>query len=246
MSHCCLQGFQWDGTPNGKESTLAKNKAYITGSNPDVAILVIPDLFGWTFTNERLLSDHYASEVDATVFMPDFFGGEVIPPEIISDHARLAAFDLTGWHARNSKEVRWPELLSCVQALRAQYKRVGVLGYCYGGWSSFRLGSKSHSPPLVDCISAAHPTWLTKEEIDDIGVPVQILAPEVDPAFTPELKKYANEVVPTKGVPYDYQFFPEVEHGFATRGNPDDEKERRAMVRGKNVQVAWMREWLHG
>jgi hypothetical protein len=72
MSHCCLQGFQWDGTPNGKESTLASNKAYITGSNPDVAILVIPDLFGWTCTNERLLSDHYASEVDATVFMPDF------------------------------------------------------------------------------------------------------------------------------------------------------------------------------
>jgi dienelactone hydrolase len=72
----------------------------------------------------------------------------------------------------------------------------------------FPLGIQSHSPPLVDCISAAHPTWLTKEEIDDIGVPVQILAPEVDPAFTPELKAYANSVIPTKGVPYDYQFFP--------------------------------------
>jgi hypothetical protein len=70
-SQCCLQGFQWNGTPTGKESTLADNKAYVTGSNPDVAIMVIPDLFGWTFVNERLLSDHYAKEVDATVFMPD-------------------------------------------------------------------------------------------------------------------------------------------------------------------------------
>jgi hypothetical protein len=72
MSHrCCLQGFEWEGTPTGKESTLANNKAYVTGSNPDVAIMVITDLFGWTFVNERLLSDHYANGVDATVYMPD-------------------------------------------------------------------------------------------------------------------------------------------------------------------------------
>jgi dienelactone hydrolase len=170
----------------------------------------------------------------------------VIPPEIVRDNARLAAFDLESFKEKNDKDVRWPELLSCVEALRSKYKRVGIIGYCYGGWSSFHLGSKNHSPPLVHCISTAHPTWLTREEIDDIGVPVQILAPEFDPLFTPELKAYANSVIPTKGVPYDYQFFPGVEHAFATRGNPEDEKEKRAMIRGKNAQVAWMREWLHG
>jgi dienelactone hydrolase len=98
----------------------------------------------------------------------------------------------------------------------------------------------------VSGISTAHPTLLTKEEIDGIGVPVQICAPEVDNAFTPELKAYANEVIPTKGVPYDYQYFPGVEHAFATRGNLDDEKEKRAMLRAKRAQVGWMREWLHG
>jgi hypothetical protein len=70
MAQCCLQGFQWDGKPNGKESTLAENKTYVTGSNPNVAIMVIADFFGWTFRNERLLSDHYAKEADVTVFMP--------------------------------------------------------------------------------------------------------------------------------------------------------------------------------
>lgn len=170
----------------------------------------------------------------------------MIPPEIVRDNSRLAAFDLESFKEKNDKDVRWPELLSCVEVLRSKYKRVGIIGYCYGGWSSFRLGSKNHSPPLVHCISTAHPTWLTREEIDDIGVPVQILAPEFDPPFTPELKAYANSVIPTKGVPYDYQFFPGVEHAFATRGNPEDEKEKRAMIRGKNAQVAWMREWLHG
>ncbi|KAF2663572.1 dienelactone hydrolase [Microthyrium microscopicum] len=233
-SECCLRGFQWDGTPIGKESTLANNKAYVVGSNADVAIMVIPDLFGWTFVNERLLSDYYAKEVNATVYMPDFFGGVVMPTEIVRDYSRFGELDLDKFHKDNSKEVRWPELLACVQALRSQYKCIGIIGYCYGGWSNFRLGSKEYSPRLVECISTAHPTWLTKEEIDNIGVPVQILAPEVDPAFTPELKAYANA------------YFPGVEHAFATRGNPDDGVEKRAMIRGKNAQVAWMKEWLHG
>lgn len=70
---CCLKGFKWDGTPEGKESTLAENKAYVTGSNSDVAIMVVADLFGWTFLNTRLLSDHYASEADATVYLPDLY-----------------------------------------------------------------------------------------------------------------------------------------------------------------------------
>jgi hypothetical protein len=36
-----------------------------------------------TFPSVRLLADHYAQEADATVYVPDFFGGEVVPFEII-------------------------------------------------------------------------------------------------------------------------------------------------------------------
>ena len=71
MSQCCVSGFKWDGTPVGRESTLGKNKTYVTGSNKDVAILVVHDVFGWTFPNLRLLADHYAKEADATVYLPD-------------------------------------------------------------------------------------------------------------------------------------------------------------------------------
>ena len=69
----CLSGFEWDGTPVGKEGKLGTNDSYIVGDNEDVAILVIADLFGWTFINERLLCDHYAKEADATVYMPDLY-----------------------------------------------------------------------------------------------------------------------------------------------------------------------------
>ncbi len=71
MSQCCLSGFKWDGTPVGKEIKLANNDTYVTGSNKDVAIMVVHDIFGWTFPNLRLLADHYAQEANATVYLPD-------------------------------------------------------------------------------------------------------------------------------------------------------------------------------
>jgi dienelactone hydrolase len=71
MQECCVKGFEWNGSPTGKVTKLGYNDTYITGSNGDVAIMVIHDVFGWTFTNTRLLADHYAREVGATVYLPD-------------------------------------------------------------------------------------------------------------------------------------------------------------------------------
>lgn len=70
-SECCVKGSLWDGKPAGEEKTLANNKTYVTGTNPNVAIMIIHDAFGWTFPNTRILADSYAKEADATVYMPD-------------------------------------------------------------------------------------------------------------------------------------------------------------------------------
>lgn len=70
-SDCCKTGFKWEGSPVGKETTINKNKTYVTGSNKDVAVLIVHDVFGWTLPNLRLLADHYAAEADATVYLVD-------------------------------------------------------------------------------------------------------------------------------------------------------------------------------
>ena len=71
MSECCTTGFRWEGKPVGKESKLANQDAYVTGSNTDAAVLFVHDLYGWTLTNARLLADHYAKEANVTVYLPD-------------------------------------------------------------------------------------------------------------------------------------------------------------------------------
>lgn len=157
---------------------------------------------------------------------------------------RWDEIDLPAFIGRNGKDTRRAEIFDCARNLRSQYKRVGVVGFCWGGWAVFQLGAKENGG-LVDCISTGHPTFLEKSEIEAVGVPVQILAPEFDERFTPELKEHANRVIPSLGLPYDYQYFPGLTHGFANRGDPKKEGERKGMVRGKNAATVWFQQWLH-
>ena len=148
-----------------------------------------------------------------------------------------------GFLGRNSRDIREPEIFECAKKLCSEYGKVGAVGYCYGGWAVFRLGAEGNG--LVDCISTGHPSLLTKADIDGAGVPVQILAPEVDAAYTPEMKEYTFKTLQTNGVAFDYQHFPGVEHACLIRGSPKVSRERDAMARGMNAVVAWCQQYLH-
>lgn len=71
MNACCVKGYRWDAEPNGHETQLAGRGCYVTGGNSDIAVLVVHDLCGWKFPNIRVLADHYAEELGATVYVPD-------------------------------------------------------------------------------------------------------------------------------------------------------------------------------
>ncbi|KAK8106334.1 hypothetical protein PG999_009693 [Apiospora kogelbergensis] len=247
ISDCCLKGFKWEGTPTGTDGKLGANDAYITGSNPDAAVLLVHDLFGWQFPNVRLLADHLAQEAGVTVYVPDFFGGESVELRLLEEER----FDLMGpFIGRNTREIREPEIFECARALRQaplNYKKVGAAGYCFGGWACFRLAAKEHDPPLVDCISVGHPSLLTKEDVDGVAgaaVPIQVLAPEKDHVYTPEMKLYTFQTLQQLGAPFDYQHFPVVEHACFIRGDPKRPGERAAMARGKNATADWFKQWL--
>lgn len=56
----------------------------------------------------------------------------------------------------------------------------------------------------------AHPSLVEKEEIDDVKVPVQVLVPEHEPypnGFHTDLRNYSNKTVPSKGLPYSFEYF---------------------------------------
>jgi dienelactone hydrolase len=156
-----------------------------------------------------------------------------------ADPEEAKKFDLMAFLGKNSKEIRFPEIKAGATALKNElgFKKIGAIGFCYGGWAVFQLGAKSN--PLVDCISMAHPSLMTEAEIEAVGVPVQILAPETDTQLTPEKKAFCNKVIPTLGVDYDYQYFPGLVHGFATRGDMNNPVEKKGLERAKNAAVHW-------
>jgi dienelactone hydrolase len=255
MSTCCLRSTLWEGTPTGTVTTLAgaPNPVYVAKpaatSTSRAAILLIHDMLGWTFPNARLLADAYAREADATVYLPDFFDGEVVPFEPILA-GRFDQIDLPAWMARHSREVREPEIVAFARALRAsgEFDKIGAIGFCFGGWAVFRLGAQEfvqEGRGLVDCISTGHPTWLSEKDVEEVAVPAQLLAPEHDIMYSDEMKLFTFSTLQRKGVPFDYQHLPGVVHGCLTRGDANQKGEREAMIRGKDAAVAWFRQWLH-
>jgi dienelactone hydrolase len=75
----CVTGFIHDGVPKGTVGTIAKLPAYIakpsTSEDNAAVIVVIPDIFGWDFINNRLIADEYAEKLGKTVYLPDFMNG---------------------------------------------------------------------------------------------------------------------------------------------------------------------------
>lgn len=93
---------------------------------------------------------------------------------------------------------------------------------------------------MVDCLTIAHPGTPTEEEIKAIKVPVQILAPEHDFAFSQDLKDFCNREIPKLGVDYAYHHFPGVPHGFATKCDENDPYAKKQLEVAKNAVVFWI------
>ena len=82
MKQCCATGSLHTGTPTGRVEKLHDLDCYIAeapNGNPKGAIVIIPDAFGWTLPNNRILADCYAKEADVTVYLPEFMNGQNIP-----------------------------------------------------------------------------------------------------------------------------------------------------------------------
>lgn len=46
---------------------------------PRGIVVIIPDIFGWTFPNARILADEYAKRAGVTTYLPDVMFSKYIP-----------------------------------------------------------------------------------------------------------------------------------------------------------------------
>ncbi len=66
--------------PAGHEAKVYGRDTYVAdplqGTAARGTIVIIPDAFGWTFINNRILADNYARKGGFKVYLPDFMDGK--------------------------------------------------------------------------------------------------------------------------------------------------------------------------
>jgi dienelactone hydrolase len=242
MSHeHCVLGAVHKGTPTGTESVIGDRKVYVTGSNKTNALLYLTDVFGYEYTNHRLLADTFAKELPVTVYIGDFLeetGFVHLTPE------QLKNVDFPKFKEFNSKTKRFPQILAVAEHLKSQYERVFVIGYCWGAWGAVMLAAK---PGLIAGVSINHPSVLEiPGDLERLTAPTLIVAPYTDSAFPQESRLIAEKIFDEKAKE-DKMFskivvYPGLTHGFAARGDPNDKFISEAVDDAKTETVIFFRK----
>lgn len=96
----------------------------------DIAIVFITDVLG-IYINSQLQADIFAQALNCTVVMPDLFSGDAIPVNAFDK----GPVDLKSFLAKHTADTVDPVVERTVRYLleEKQVKKIGVVGYCFGG-----------------------------------------------------------------------------------------------------------------
>lgn len=157
-----------------------------------------------------------------------------------------------------------PIVGSCLIAMRTEYKcrgygredyiclhwersltleqKTAAAGFCFGGKYVAR-----HLHPAegkIDVGFTAHPSFITREELNAINGPLAIAAAETDHIF-PDEKRHESETILRKvGLPWQLNVYSDVEHGFMSRGDLNSRQARFAKELAFLQAVQWFDEHL--
>lgn len=172
MSSCCLSGAVHEGTPTGRVDTIGGLQTYISEPktrSKEKSIIFISDsvhahvsslefplicsvVFGWEFTNVRLLADEYAKE-GFCVYLPDFHQGDSLPIDFLQNvepplkkqetltviekakNTAVVPATLGPWLLTHRESVTRPLIDGFVNTVRNTpgTNKIGALGFCWGG-----------------------------------------------------------------------------------------------------------------
>ncbi|OZJ01784.1 hypothetical protein BZG36_05261 [Bifiguratus adelaidae] len=190
---------------------------------------MISDVFGWNLINARLIADQYAEEAGLVVYLPHFF--------IESGPAPLNY--MTDPSVQFNRMNKLPLIVFVANVVREKHQKVATIGYCWGTFGVFALGSKKYG--LVDACAICHPTVIPlftphwPQDIEELDKLILFLLAGNEEIFTPDKVAQTKESLDKKGADYTIIEFPGVEHGFSLRGNEKNETEKAATIKSKTM-----------
>ncbi|KAH7555746.1 hypothetical protein BM1_06272 [Bipolaris maydis] len=250
MAKCCIVGVKHQGTPKGNVKQIGNIRTYFTypddGSTQN-AILLMTDALGMDFLNTQLIADQFAAN-GYLVAIPDVFNGT---------HIRFpfpSSFSLQEWVDNTMPRPPTVDLIyeAVIKHLRNELgvKRLGGIGYCFGG----KYVCRWLKPGALDAGFIAHPSFVEADEVRGVERPLSIAAAggssakmrgtETDDVFPAEKRHQTEDILRETKVLYQVFLYSHVEHGFATKGDLENDRARFAKEQAFFQAVFWMDEYV--
>ncbi|CAM6089209.1 unnamed protein product [Calypogeia fissa] len=237
---CCVPPPAADYEGKGKEEVWDGIDVYTIGSpTSSSAVLFIADIYGWRVPQTRYLVDKIAAH-GHYVAVPDLMHNDFYREDPIEEFAGLPTY--LPRHSIPDARLEAARILEKLQT--KGFKKIGVAGNCWGAKIiiSLLFGDKS-----VDAAVMQHPSFLTKEEVGAVKVPLAILGASIDNITPPATAEEYGEILkasPEVGDKYKVRVFPEVTHGFTTRYDLEDDVAHGKACEAHDELLAWFAKYL--
>lgn len=217
---------------------------YYVGTPGPRAVIVLPEVFGWA-GRLKAICDTLAAE-GFFVAMPDIHRGETLhgqpdPMAWLAQTPWLAADSPRGYGVEGDMAA----LLGWLRERGAQ--RIGAAGFCWGAWV---LSKASASGVPLSCGVGLHPSTGLEErafggsELEMVGavqMPILLLPAGNDPAA---LKPGGSVVAALSGRGGGSYEYPDMQHGWVTRGDVGDPTVRRDVEDAVRRMIGHLRDHL--
>ena len=235
-----------------------------TNPHPKRVILVFSDVFGIDNGNHKLFCDQLQTSMgdDTQVWMPDFFRGHPILRDLgwdfLTFNKLVAGLQFTLHRLRISSETIEADLTQIVvpKIREIGCQSVGVVGFCFGGWVIARCLALENS--TISCGVGIHPSWqpekfyakpTTSEE--ELGERTQTKPMLLLPAKQDQALMADTDIVKALAErrsikPEEVAIaFPEMDHGFVSRGDSSDPKIKEAQERALSLTAEFLKKHLN-
>jgi len=232
--------------------------------NKERAVVLLTDIFGLPLVNSKLIADEISNKLECDVWVPDLFNGKPVfgVDELTPLVPTKAGTKMSFWTIlcliftivprlyrmfAIRPSVTDPKLDKFMTKIRNDYgyKKIGAVGYCFGGSAGVRIGSRDKIDSLVVC----HPGRCSINEIKAIKVPTAWICAEEDIMFSPSLRNQAEAIFAArKGkdnfIEYEFEDYEGTIHGFAARPNLRDAELAEAYNGAIAQTIAWFEKTL--
>ncbi|KAK7437266.1 hypothetical protein VKT23_018707 [Stygiomarasmius scandens] len=239
---CCFtRGVKHSGTPVGRAEMFAGVESYVSepssfnGGTKSV-ILFMPDIWGPFTNNAKLIQDYFAAN-DFFVVGPDYFFGDTV-----DTHDNEAGFDRMAWVQKKKvvADESVPKWFSAVNEKYGSDAKYCAVGYCFG--APYVLEWATSSDAII-AGAFAHPALLNEDHFSNIKKPLLMSCAESDWTFPLPARRRAEDLLVQAKAQYCIHVFSGVAHGFATRGDPNDNDARWAKEESASSVVRWFQRF---